>query len=300
MWKYALMDWDKLRIFHVVASSGSFTHAGEKLFLSQSAVSRQIRSLEESLNTTLFNRHARGLSLTDEGESLFKMAEEVTSKIHVTEQQLIEGTNVPRGELKISTTLSFGSTWMMNHIRGFIEKYPEIQVQLIVADSDLDLTTREADVAIRFHPAQQLYLLQRQVAVFHHHLFASPEYLSRKGRPETIDDLDHHHLIVYGDQAQSPIKNIDWVLDGKNGEKRSPILRINSIYGALQAVKSGLGIAALPDYLVQGSTNVVNVLTDVDGPAFPAYLVYTQEARNSRRISVFKDFIIEQFKDAKF
>lgn len=294
------MDWDKLKIFHVVASCGSFTHAGKKLFLSQSAVSRQIKSLEESLNTVLFNRHARGLSLTDEGETLFKTAEEVVAKIFVTEQQLIEGTDVPRGELKVTTTSSFGSTWMMNHIRTFIEKYPKIHVQLLVDDTDLDLTTRQADVAIRFHTTNQLDLIQRQVGIFHHHLYASPEYLTRKGRPETMNDLDHHDIITYGDSFRSPTRNIDWVLDRENGEKRTPILRINSIYGVLQAVKTGLGIAALPDYLVQGSTNVIKVLKDVEGPEFPAYLVYTQEARNSRRISVFREFIKEQFKSTKF
>ncbi|MBL4801870.1 MAG: LysR family transcriptional regulator [Emcibacter sp.] len=294
------MDWDKLRIFHVVASSGSFTHAGEKLFLSQSAVSRQIRSLEESLNTVLFNRHARGLSLTDEGETLFKTAGEVVAKIHVTEQQLIEGTDLPRGELKITTTSSFGSTWMMNHISLFIAKYPDIQVQLLVNDSDLDLTTRQADVAIRFHTAHQLDLIQKQVGVFHHHVYASPEYVSRKGRPQTLEDLDNHDIIAYGDITHSPTRDIDWVLDKKNGEKRTPILRINSIYGVFQAVKTGLGIAALPDYLVRGSANVIKVLNNIEGPAFPAYLVYTQEARNSRRISVFREFIIEQFKANQF
>jgi len=294
------VDWDKLKIFHIVASSGSFTHAGEKLFLSQSAVSRQIKALETSLETTLFHRHARGLSLTDEGETLFKTAEEVFSRIHTTEQQLIEGSDVPRGELRITTTLSFGSTWMVNHIRSFIEQYPGINVQLLATDSDLDLTTRQADIAIRFRPAHQLDLIQRQVGVFHHHLYASPEYISRKGRPETLFDLDHHHLITYGNVTQSPIRNIDWILDKDNGGKRSTILRVNSIYGVLQAIKAGIGIAALPDYLVQGSTNVVRVLEDIDGPTFPAYLVYTQEARTARRISVFRDYIIKEFKGSRF
>jgi len=294
------MDWDKLKIFHVVASSGSFTHAGEKLFLSQSAVSRQIKALEESLKITLFNRHARGLSLTEEGEILFKTAEEVLSRIHSTEQQLIEGSDVPRGELRITTTLSFGSTWLVNHIRRFIELYPQINVQLLATDSDLDLTKREADIAIRFRPPQQLDLIQRQVGVFHHHLYASPEYLSRMGRPESMNDLDHHDLITYGNITQSPIRNIDWILEKDDGGKRPNILRVNSIYGVLQAIKAGIGIAALPDYLVQGSTNVVRVLKNVEGPTFPAYLVYTQEARSARRISVFRDFIIEEFKGAKF
>lgn len=294
------MDWDKLRIFHTVASSGSFTHAGNKLGLSQSAVSRQIRGLEDSLQISLFNRHARGLSLTDEGETLFKTAEEVVSKIHVTEQHLIEGTGTPRGELKITTTVSFGSTWMMHHIRTFIEKYPEIDVQLLVSDNDLDLTTRQADVAIRFHPASNLDFIQRQIGVFHHHLYASPEYLSRKGRPKVVEDLDDHDLITYGNIPSSPIRNIDWLLDIGSEERRRPFLRVNSIYGVLQAVKAGVGIAALPDYLVQGSTNVVRILKDFQGPEFPAYMVHTQELKNSKRINVFKEFIAEQFKSAQF
>jgi len=294
------MDWDKLKIFHIVASSGSFTHAGEKLGLSQSAVSRQIRSLEDSLGTILFNRHARGLTLTDEGETLFKTAEDVVAKIHITEQQLIEGTDMPRGELIITTTVSFGSTWLTHHIRNFIDKYPEIDVQILVSDRDMDLNKREADVAIRFHPAQQLDLIQRELGVFHHHLYAAPEYLSRKGRPESLDDLDEHNIITYGNISSSPIRNINWVLDKGNGTQRKAYLRINSIYGVLQAVKAGNGIAALPDYLVQGSMNVVRVLEDIEGPAFPAYLVYTQESRRSKRISAFREFIIQQFKGAKF
>ena len=177
------MDWDKLRIFHIVASSGSFTHAGEALGLSQSAVSRQIRTLEDSLNTALFNRHARGLSLTNEGEMLFKTAEDVVSKIHVTEQQIIEGTNIPRGELRLTTTISFGSTWLTHHIEDFTRQYPDIDLQILLSDQDFDLTRRQADIAIRFHPSNQQDLIQRQLGVFHHNLYASPDYLKRMGTP---------------------------------------------------------------------------------------------------------------------
>lgn len=294
------MDWDKLRIFHTVATAGSFTHAGEALGLSQSAVSRQIRTLEDSLQTPLFNRHARGLILTDEGETLFRTAEDVVSKIHVVEQELLEGTNVPRGVLKITTTQSFGSTWMMNHIRKFIDAYPEVHPQLIISDQDLDLTTRQADVAIRFHPSTHLDHIQKKVGTFHHHLYASPEYIMRKGKPKHTSDLDQHDLITYGDVLSIPIRDIDWVLSVGTNKPRQPVMRINSIYGVLQAVKSGVGIAALPDYLVQGSTNVVRVLKDFEGPAFDAYLVYTSELRNSKRIQAFRDFIVENFKGAKF
>ncbi|MCP5382711.1 MAG: LysR family transcriptional regulator [Kordiimonadaceae bacterium] len=294
------MDWDKLRIFHTVATAGSFTRAGDALGLSQSAVSRQIRTLEDSLQTSLFNRHARGLILTDEGESLFETTREVVSKIHVTEQKILEGTETPRGKLKITTTSSFGSTWMMNNIWKFINKYPDIQVQMLIGDSDFDLFTRQADVAIRFHPSEHLDLIQKQIGTFNYNIYASPDYLNKYGRPRSLADLDHHRLITYGDLTNSPIENIDWILEAGATQKRTPILEVNNIYGMLQAIKSGLGVGSLPDYLVQGSTNVLRILADTQTHEFPAYFVYTQELRKSQRISAFRDFIIEEFKHSRF
>lgn len=294
------MDWDKLRIFHVVASAGSFTHAGENLGLSQSAVSRQIRTLEDSLQTSLFNRHARGLILTDEGETLFEMTKDVYSKIHVTEQKILEGTETPRGKLKITTTTSFGSTWMMHNIKKFIDKYPDIDVQMLIGDEDYDLLTRQADVAIRFHPAEHLDLIQKQIGTFQYHLYASPAYLNEYGRPQKPEDLDDHKIITYGNLSTSPIRDIDWVLEFGAKKKRKPTMEVNNIYGVLQAVKSGIGIGSLPDYLVQGATNIVPVLEDSESHEFPAYFVYTQELRHSKRIAAFRDFIIQEFKESVF
>ena len=294
------MDWDKLRVFHAVATAGSFTRAGDALGLSQSAISRQIRTLEDSLQTSLFNRHARGLILTDEGESLYETTKEVVSKIHVTEQKILEGTESPRGKLKITTTNSFGSTWMMNNIWKFINKYPDIQVQMLIGDSDFDLFTRQADVAIRFHPSEHLDLIQKQIGTFHYNIYASPDYLNKYGRPRSLAELDHHRLITYGDITNSPIENIDWILEAGATQKRTPILEVNNIYGMLQAIKSGLGVGTLPDYLVQGSTNVLRILADTQTHEFPAYFVYTQELRKSQRISAFRDFIIEEFKHSRF
>ena len=294
------MDWDKLRIFHTVATAGSFTHAGEKLGLSQSAVSRQIRTLEDSLQTSLFNRHARGLILTDEGETLFETTKEVVSKIHVTEQRLIEGTETPRGNLKITTTNSFGSTWMMHNIKKFMDQYPDIHVQMLIGDEDYDLLTRQADVAIRFHPTEHLDLIQKKISTFHYNLYASNSYLNKFGRPQNVEDLDNHNLITYGNLATSPIQDIDWILEEGAKKKRVPILEINNIYGVLQAVKSGIGIGSLPDYLVQGYMNITKVLEHSQAHEFPAYFVYTQELRKSKRIAAFRDFIEKEFKNSKF
>jgi len=168
------MDWDKLRVFHAVAEAGSFTHAGEALNLSQSAVSRQISALEESLSVPLFHRHARGLILTEQGELLYATAREVFAKLAMTEGLLTESKDRPKGPLKVTTSVAFGSIWLTPRIREFLELYPDIQVAMVVDDSELDLSMREADVAIRMSPPRQPDLVQRHLMTVRVHLYASP------------------------------------------------------------------------------------------------------------------------------
>ena len=293
------MDWDKLRVFHAVAEAGSFTHAGETLNLSQSAVSRQISALEESLNVPLFHRHARGLILTEQGELLFRTARDVFGKLAMTEALLAESRENPQGPLKITTTVAFGSLWLTPRVREFIELFPDIQLSLILDDGELDLAMRQADIAIRMMPPRQPELIQRHLVSMHYHLYASPEYLERCGAPQTVDDLDAHALVVYGEDARLPVPNINWLLDiGRpTGEPRKPVLRIISVYGIYRAVQSGLGIAALPDYLSRDADNLVEVLPDLRGPSFDAYFVYPEELRHSKRIAVFRDFLVRKIQE---
>ena len=110
------MDWDKLRVFHAVGEAGSFTPAGEALNLSQSAVSRQIGALEESLGVPLFHRHARGLILTEQGELLYQTTRDVFSKLTSVQSMLSESTEKPTGPLRITTTMAFGSIWLTPRI----------------------------------------------------------------------------------------------------------------------------------------------------------------------------------------
>jgi len=289
------MNWDKLRIFHAVAEAGSLTRAGDQLHLSQSAVSRQITALEESLGVSLFHRHARGLILTEQGEHLFKTVHEIFAKIEMTEAQLRDSKQTPRGDLRVTTTVAFGSTWLTRRIGEFIERYPEIKVHIIVADHELDIGMREADCAIRFHPPQQPHLIQRQLVVAHYHIYGSRRYLERHGAPATASDLDDHALIVYGPGAPAPLRNVNWIIKaGPTHRLREPVLRINNIYGILNAVESGVGLAALPDYLVRGRPDLVRVLPDLEGPNFVTYFVYPEELRDSVRIGVFRDFLISK------
>ncbi|GEQ97802.1 LysR family transcriptional regulator [Iodidimonas gelatinilytica] len=293
------MDWDRLRIFHIVAEAGSFTTAAKKLHVSQSAASRQVRALEESLNVVLFNRHARGLVLTQEGEQLFRTAREVMQKLETAEQSLLEAKGAPRGTLVVTTMISFGAVWLTPHLTEFVRRYPEIDLQLNLADEDLDLAKRDADVAIRFHAPHQADLIQRPFVKINHHIYASTDYLKRKGVPKTPEDLDHHDIITYGPTPPEAIKDINWTLTlGAHGRQRRPVLQVNNTYAVLQAIEAGIGMAAIPDYLVSHRKGLVRLLPDIDGPAFETYFVYPQELRGSKRVGLFRDFIFEQVRKA--
>ena len=289
------MDWEKLKIFHQVAKAGSFTGAARQFGNSQSALSRHVRDLEQSLGTALFTRHARGLVLTSEGERLFETASIVSERVSVTEQALLETVQSPQGPLRVTTTVSFGSFWLTPRLKEFNATYPDIRLELLLSDDDLDLSTREADVAIRMHAPSQADLIQRPLVSIHYHIYASPEYLANNGEPNRPENLDDHDLIVYGPAAPTPIRDINWLLTvGHTGADRKPILAINNLFGILEAVKSGLGLAALPDYLAAGNSDLVRILDQLEGPSFRAHFVYPRELRRSKRVTAFKDFLIKK------
>ena len=287
------MDWDKLRVFHAVAEAGSFTHAGDTLNLSQSAVSRQISALEEALQVPLFHRHARGLILTEQGESLNRTVREVFAKLAMTEALLTESKEKPAGRLKVTTTVGFGSSWLTPRLHEFLEQYPDVTMQLLLDDSDLDLAMREADVAIRMHAPKQPDLVQRHLMTIEWDVCASAEYLTKFGTPTKAEDLDNHRLILFGDY-RPPVPDIDWLSEAgrRPGNPHRGILEVNSLNGMLLAAKAGLGIAALPDYMHGEQHGLVRLLADLKAPKVDVYFVYPEELRNSKRVAVFRDFLL--------
>ena len=212
------MDWDKLRIFHAVARAGSFTGAGTVLNLSQSAISRQVSALEQSLDVVLFHRHARGIILTEQGETLYRTAQEVSTRLLMAQAALSEAAEMPSGELRITTTVAFGSTWLTPRIGEFLDLYPDISVSvtLLVEDRELDLGMREADIAIRMRRAAHPDLVQRRLLTVHNHMYASPEYLQRYGRPQTVADLDQHRVLGWGD-VPAPVGDVNWLVTMDTG-----------------------------------------------------------------------------------
>jgi DNA-binding transcriptional LysR family regulator len=297
-----MLDWDKLRIFHTAAESGSFTHAAEKLGMSQSAVSRQISALEDDLGLKLFIRHARGLVLTEVGEQLFRTVHRMHWELQQVETQMSESQDVPTGPLLVTTTVGIGSTWLSSRIHEFLLLYPDIQIEIKLNDAELDLAMREADVAIRLHRPNQSEMIQRKLFTVHNHFYASKVYLAEHSEPQEIEDLDKHRIISFGEPVPSYLGDINYLerLGRPDSSPRRAAMRVNAIYGMMQAARAGIGIAMLPDYVTQGETELKRVLPGIELPAYEAYFVYPPALKNSKRVGVFRDFLVGKAREWSF
>ena len=293
------MDWDRLRIFHIVADAGSFSHASEEINTSQSAISRQVSNLEYEVGMPLFHRHPRGLILTEQGELLYKRTRNIVDIIKEAEFELIDSKERPSGDLSVTTTVGLGTNWLTPRLKDFTSKFPEINLELRLTDAELDVGMREADIAIRFHKPQQLDLIQRKLFTVHFHLYASPIYLDEYGTPSKISDLTNHKIVTYG-RAPDYLKEINWLENITKEYKIKPILKIGNIKGLHMAVSNSIGIAMLPDYLVGQDDNLVRIAFNAKLPEIDTYLTYAEERRNSKRIAVFREFIIEKGKEWAF
>jgi DNA-binding transcriptional LysR family regulator len=289
------MDWDKLRIFQAAADAGSFTHAGETLGLSQSAVSRQVGALEADLGAPLFHRHARGLILTEQGEMLLGAVRDVVLKLDAVRSRLIDSREKPTGELRVTTTLGLGTNWLAPRLGEFVELYPEVKLQLLLSDEDLDLAMREADVALRLREPMQPDLIRRRLFTVHFHAYASADYLKRHPQPRDEEDLDRHHLIAFGaPTATHLLYDLNSLLTAGRDPKnpRTPQISVNNLGAMARAAEHGVGIAVLPDYVVQPESGLVRLLPQADMPEMDCFLVFAEELKNVARVQAFRDFLI--------
>jgi len=287
------MDWDKLRIFHAVADAGSLTHAGDVLHLSQSAVSRQIRALEEGLNTTLFHRHARGLILTEQGELLFDATKQMSRRLDTAAARIRDSEEEVFGELRVTTTIGFGSLWLAPRLPALYEKYPNLKIDLMLEERLLDLPMREADVAIRMKEPSQADLIRRRLMSINMRLYASPRYLEENGTPSSLEEMRTHRLISQNPGSAQVSAGALLVRELMSYEIGST-LTVNNYFGVLQGVIHDLGIGLLPDYLTQDFPDLVRVLPDVESAEVPVFLAYPEELRQSKRIEVFREFVAEE------
>jgi DNA-binding transcriptional LysR family regulator len=213
---------------------------------------------------------------------------------------LIETKDNPQGSLRVTTTVAFGSVWLTSRLKEFIHAHPKIEMSLRLDERDLDLAMREADIAIRFHEPKEPDLIQRHLGSLAVRLYAAPEYLAERGTPQSFEDLAKHDLVIYGEGVQ-PFDSVNWITDEleRRGLASNAVLRVNNIYGIYRAVKSGIGIAMLPEYFAGHRSPLVRVLPDVAGPPVEGYFVYPEELRNSARVAVFRDYLVKEIAKAR-
>jgi DNA-binding transcriptional LysR family regulator len=287
------MDWDKLRIFHAVADKGSLTHAGEVLKLSQSAVSRQIRALEESLAVTLFHRHARGLILTEQGELLFDATQAMVKRLDAAAARIRDSEDEVFGELRVTTTTGFGTLWLAPRLPALFGKYPSLKIDLMLEERVLDLPMREADVAIRMKEPSQADLIRKRLMNIRMRLYATPEYLAEHGTPETMDDFTAHRLICQHAGTAQVAAGALLVAELMSHDIPSTFT-VNNYFGVLQGVLNHLGIGVLPDYITEDFPHLVRVLPDVESQDVPVFLAYPEELRHSKRVAAFREFVTDE------
>lgn len=299
------MDWDKLRIFHAAAAAGSFTHAGDSLHMSQSAVSRQVSALEKDLKVSLFHRHARGLVLTEQGDLLYRTVSDVIGKLQTAEMLLTDTTTKPSGDIRISAPVGLGTVWVASRMREFMDLYPEIRVELMLDDEQIDIAMRAGDVAIWTREPDQADLIRRPLFNAKVRALASTHYIRRFGLPETLADLDngHHRIISYSGQPSQHLPAISWLESAgrEAGEHRTPGFRANSVVAIKNAILAGVGIGMIPDYMVEDELDFVPVLTktEAEQPSLPILFVYPEELKSSKKVQVLRDFLVTKARQWK-
>lgn len=295
------IDLDKLKLFYYVAKAKKFTTAAEMLNISQPALSRNIQLLEERLGTKLFYRHARGLTLTAQGELMIPVIGNFLNEIQTTAGKLYEEEKEPKGPLKAVVSSGLMSAYLLNYVPEFLTLYPEIRLTLIANDTIPSLTFGEAHVLIS-HPLQgteaegltQDLLLKSYVG-----LYASKEYLKEFGVPKTPKDLDNHQLIAFGDHPESEsFKHMNCLLTlGTTPDYvREPFIQANLPQARLALAQAGLGIAAIyKDHPGLSESGLIQVLPDTPMPVDETYYIYPKELETSKKVIVFRDYLKKAF-----
>ncbi|QRM32463.1 LysR family transcriptional regulator [Microvirga sp. VF16] len=288
------MDWEKVRLFYEVAQAGNFTRAGAKLGLNQSSISRMIAALERDLKVKLFHRHARGLILTEHGDVLFRSARDVWQRLEATHAHLTDTKERPSGYLKVTATVGLGGTWLARRISEFLDLYPEIQIELILTNDELDLAMREADIAIRLRQPIQADLIQRRLFTVQYYPYAARSYLEQVGEPKGIEDLDRHRIVCLGGHQPDYILEMHQLISlGRDSNNpREPHLVVNDSMALKHALQTGAGVGMASAYAMQGAPGIVRILRDLDWPHLDTYLVYPEEMRSVARLQVFRDFLV--------
>lgn len=291
---------DKLRaitVFRRVIELGSFKGAAEDLNLSKAAISKNIRELEEFLQSPLINRTTRNLSITDSGQAYYQQVRHILDDLRNADLAIQESTDSLSGVLRISAPMSFGLTLINAGLCEFMKTYPKVKVELVLSDQYTDLVSGGFDIAIRgAGTLKDSSLKQRKLLTLKRILCASPAYLSNHPDIKKPQELEQHNCMVYS-LSSSPTQ---WTYK-KNTKKHTILIRpssyvVNNSLALTQAAITGLGIILTPELLVRTSLNsrqLVPLLPDIEFESHALYAVYPYHKETSRKLRTLIEFLAE-------
>jgi len=291
-----------MRVFAQVVESGGFSRAAARLGLSTTAVSRQVGELEAHLQTRLLNRTTRRLSLTESGQAFYGRAVQLLNDLDEAEQEASKAAVVPRGTIRLTSSINFGTRHVAPAIAGFAERHPSVQFDIQLTDRLVDLVEEGFDLAIRVGGAGSENLVARKLGETRLVLCAAPGYLAEHGSPATPQDLARHNCFTY--EYASPRNQ--WRLRAPDGREHTVRVTgtIHSNNGDLNAALAvrGAGVAFEPDFIVDddlGAGRLVALLPGYAVEPAPIYAVYPTRKHLSAKVRLFVDYLVERFAPAR-
>jgi len=288
---------DGISVFAAVVDAGSFTGAARGLRASKAAVSTQIQKLEDRLGVRLLNRTTRKLSLTDEGRAFYEHCRRILDEAREAVDALDNLNAAPRGILRINAPMSFGTLHLGPAVADFLHAYPDIEMDMVLNDRQIDVIEDGFDMAIRIARLPDSSLIARRLAPCRRIVVASPEYWDRKGRPQHPEDLKHHDALLY-DYLADPDT---WAFKDDREEIAVNLkgrMRANNGEVLMEAARRGLGVAFAPTFFccddVRDGTLEI-VLKEFDADPISVYAVYPHRRHLSPRVRAFVDFLAERF-----
>lgn len=291
------MDWNKLKIFHAVFESGSFSAASQVLKLSQSSVSRHIRNLEDRLQMSLFFRQINGIIPTEQAEFLYETTQAIWDRLAFIETLLNDDRDAPQGVLRVVSSPAFATLWLIFHLPDFLNLYEDLTVEIFADYANqrfYDL--RETDVLIHAEPTFFAGILSVPILKQTTGIFASRSYLKAFGVPYKPQQLNQHRLICFDEKYTLPFPRYNLLLElgADTGHSRQPFIKINSLLGIARAVEEGLGIALLPPFVAETLSDVVQIIPEANCPTVELTLSYPEQLKKASRVQAFQEFLLEK------
>jgi DNA-binding transcriptional LysR family regulator len=284
-----MFDWNDLRYFLAVARTGSTIAAAKALDVSQSTVQRRLVILESQLGRKLVEHHPMGYRLTELGEEMLIYAETIEEAVSAFERRLAARDNGLTGTIRVTCPEALVDSVLTPLVDEFQTQYPALRVDLIVTERVLDLSKGEAEIALRAGEPRDQTLIGRKIADNRWAVYASRSYVSRHGRPERLEDINHHAIIDFGGEIAN-LQHAKWL---RSMAPRATIAaRLNTVIGLFTAAKSGIGLTILPAHLGDADDELVRVFEPVRELTSSIYLLVHPDLQRTPRVRAFFDFVI--------